>query len=63
SNDSRVVQEEIFGPVLTVQPFDWSRRGRARPGQVTVASMTSVIPESRQSALPGAPPAPPPWIT
>ncbi|MGW2382341.1 aldehyde dehydrogenase family protein [Streptomyces sp. NPDC001658] len=22
SNDSRVVQEEIFGPVLTVQPFD-----------------------------------------
>jgi phenylacetaldehyde dehydrogenase len=21
-NDSRVVQEEIFGPVLTVQPFD-----------------------------------------
>ena len=22
ANDSRVVQEEIFGPVLTVQPFD-----------------------------------------
>jgi acyl-CoA reductase-like NAD-dependent aldehyde dehydrogenase len=22
SNDSRVVQEEVFGPVLTVQPFD-----------------------------------------
>jgi phenylacetaldehyde dehydrogenase len=29
ANDSRVVQEEIFGPVLTVQPFDSEREAVA----------------------------------